>query len=831
MKENIIAPFFGAFSALDPRSIPSGAASDHLNVRVEDGSIKFRYGYRNLAAAGSGFTAVHGMAYVQGFTGTTENEEYITVETRSGNTRPYSRAHGGSTGTEITNGGVSVSLNASEWVFSIFDDYCYLINPNNSSAPVYRHLIGTNNDLTALAIPTDPTVAPTYVVDYGPGGSTNYSQLDFTGIDPTNSGEVACTGAATNTGSSLLSDNSLSIRHTNSRVESSITIDLADGPGNQDWTYRDKFAVALTCETNLFGYDPGVRFELINNDGSPKTLIPTSIKRVTNSARPAGTSGLSNAYYFDYIDKTRADFDNIRYLKITYTVTTTSSTVANNDLIISKPYIGGVDLVQSPPDRTPGSAGLYLAYTYRFSTPGFESGLSPVLFIPNSVLLGTNPYTGLPPLGLTLELTATVSSDGNVDQVRFYVLDNIDNVMRLLATQADSDLTYNMRSSYPEIHRLSEISTGPFIFLNAVNMFAYKGHAVWLYDTGSENVRYSRNGEPLQQASAEDATDDTAAGETFTLADGGSDKPLIGIQAGDAVMIGGKYGIHCQIGDRAVEMTPPRRVAGSQGIAGKYAACRYKDDNGVVGLAYMTPDGQVMFSIPGAFNDKEVGGTVNLTELVRDGELSPKDFLLEEQAAALSLTDFSTCNVVYDDQQDALWVVMGLRAMVLRRANLISGARYWEHYEYTTGSSSTTIRYVSGSGKRRLRWIRSSGLFDEAEYNSSTRAFISGSNSDGGSAAPAGYWESKTFAGTGAVQVNYVDVERDDYTDTPTVTVYSADTTSGNAVAVASGAKGAKMWINDGGEWYRVRVSVAETYEPIRRLIAYESSKGQRIRP
>lgn len=822
MKPNQIYPFFGAFSALDPRSIPKSAAGDHLNAREEDGSIRFRNGYRNLLAAQSGFSAVFGLGYLQGFSGTTEKEEYVTAETISGNTRFFSRpADDGDPATEIKNGVASVNENASEWVFVAFDDDAYFINPNGT-APIYRHAIGDATSLTAVAIPSAPAAAPSYVVSYGPGGTTDYTELSWAGLDPTSAGELACTGSATNTGSVLNADNTFQVRHTDNEQESSFEVDMNDiTAGVQDFEDNDRFRFTARCETSSFNIQI-TKVEFRNNDGTPKVLAPNLFSVVRTDS--VGGGGFTYSVAFGWTDKTRADFDNVRYFKVYYTVTQASSTVANNDLIVSKLVVGGVDM-SVPADSDAEPDGLEIGYSYYFSTPAFESGISPALFIPNDILDGQ--LRGIQ-LGVHIELTMVVSGDANVDNFRIYARKKGTDTWYRVATQSDGDTTYDLKQTYIEITRLTEYEPTPFTFANVTNMFPYKGHAIWLYKGGASNVRYSRSGDPLRQASDEDPADDTAAGETFTLADGGADEPLGGIQAGDAVMIAGKYAVHCQIGDRAVEMTPPRKVSGSQGVACKYGYTRWKDDNGITGMAYMTQDGQILFSIPGAFNDKEVGGTVNLTELVRDGELSPKDFLLDEQASALSLTDFSTCCLFVDEQQDALWVVMGRRAMALRRANLLSGARYWEHYEYTTGSSTTTVRYASGSGKRRLRWIRSSGLFDEAEYNSSTRAFISGSNSDGGAAAPAGYWESKVFSDR-PVQVAYVDVERDDYTDTPTVTVYSSDTPSGSAVAIASGDKGCKFWITDAGDWYKVRTTLSETIDPIRKILVYEIPKGRRL--
>lgn len=740
MKPKQITAFGGVNSAFNSRDIDPNMAQMSVNARVEDGTISPRFGIKNKASAPAGFTASYAFEYLHGYDSGTEKEEFLSVETVSGNTKAYAINPSTLARTEITNGGGAVTLHASEWVAKTFRQYAYLVNPNNSSAPVYRHAIGSATSMTAIAVPAAPTVALTYVIKYGPGGTTPYSQLSFAGIDPTVAGEVACTGAATNTGSSLLSDDSLSIRHTNSEIESSFEVDLNDGSaGVQDWTYRDNFAFSLTCETNLFNIDPGsVTIELRNNDGTPKVLTPSRIEKTNNTIRPAGTQGQSFAFFFAFEDKIRADFDNVRYFKVSYRVAKAHGTVANNDLIVTKPWIGGVQMVQSSKNREPGSGGLYLHYTYYYSGALFESGFSPELFIPNSALTGTNPFAGLPALGVTVEVTATASGDSNVDEIRYYVLDNINLNFRRLVSQTDADLTYDVRLTYAEITRLTEFAAAQFTFAGVTSLFAHKGMVVWLYDLESENVRLSRVGDPIRQASDEDNEEDLDRGRTMSLANNYGDKPLGGVSVGDGVMVAGEEGVYSSLGDYGAQMTPFKKVAGSVGVAGKQAFDRWKDDSGVTGMVYVATNGQVYFSIPG--NGASDGDTVSLSEAIRDGDASLKSWLLDGQ----NLTDYSTAKVRVNERDDTLVIIMGKRALKLRRPDQ-TGKRNWEPEEFNRGSS-VTISYAASS-IYGLRWITSDGKIDEDEFDYSARQYVEGVNRDGGNPMPSGYWRSKTFVG------------------------------------------------------------------------------------
>lgn len=764
-----ITQFGGVTTAFNPKDIDANVASDALNARVEGGFLRPRWGYNNLASAQAGFTAILGFDYVHGYSGTTEKEEYLSVETVSGNTYPYSRNVTTGAATEILNSASHVSLNASEWVMTAFRASAYFINPSDTSS-IWRHDIGDATSMTAVAIPTAPATAPTYTVTLG-GGSTPYTQLSFQGIDPTSSGEVACTGAATNTGSALNSDNTLSIRHTDSEVESSFEVDLFDGnAGVQDWTYNDKFAFTLYCETGSFDIDmSSIKVQLSNNEGTPKVLTPTYCNAKVNPNPLAGYNGRSYVVEFGYDDKTRTDFDNVRYFKVSYKVRTASATVANNDLIVSKPYIGGIDM-QVPPDRLPDVDGLRVGYTHYFSTPDFESGISPLLIIPNTNLRGYAPVSGLAELGVNIELTVTVSADSNVDKFRVYIQNVSSEKFHRIVTQADSDLTYDLRISYLEAIRLTEYQPTPFTFTSVTSAFPYKGCMIWLYDKGESNIAWSRVGDPLRQYSQEDPDDDLNRGATFTLADNFGDKPLGGCQVGDAVMIAGKLGVHYQLGDYPAQATPPRRVSGSFGVAGKYAFCRWKTDQGVPVMAYVATNGQIYAAAPGGTSDQNTGDTVSLTDSIREGSKSLKNWLLDEQSS-LSLTDFSTAQLRVDPRDDCLVVIMGRRGLKLRRPDL-RGQRTWEPVSYNTGGDTVTIRYMASATKYGIRWMRSSGKVDEDEYSNASRQYVGGINRDGGNPMPQGYWKSKSYTGQNR-RIQRVFVDRERMNETVRVRVHS----------------------------------------------------------
>ena len=816
-----IQGFTGVNTAVNPRLTPERMASDMLNVRVENGQISPRYGYRNIVSAQTNFTAVYGLAYLQGYAAATEVEEYASFETLSGNTRAYSRHVTTGVATEITNGGVSVNLHASQWAAAIFDGIAYFINPSNT-VPLYRHTIGTINSLTGVVFPADPTVAPSYTISYGPGGATGYTEMSWAGLDPTDAGEMACTGAATNTGSALNADNTVSIRHTDSEIESSIDIELSDiTAGDQNWTYNDGFEFSLACETALFDIDKdSIKLELRNADGSPKTFTPakTTVKRTS-------VTGAGRLYQItvEFLNKARADWDNVAQFKLYYRVSLASATVANNDMRLSKVVVKGVSIWPETAlgnlTGTGGGKNIELAYSYYDSTLGFESGLSPVKVVE-------------PPFGrhLHLEVTVTVSADAGVDNFRLYARIQGTTDWYRVATQVDSDLTYDYKTAYYELAGFAQYDPAPFATAistaNLTNAFPYKGAMFWLYQGGSQNVRISRIGDPLRQRAESDSPTDPNRGATFTLADNFGDEPLGGAQVGDSAMVAGKLGVYVMLGDRPAQMTPPRKVSGSFGVAGKGAFARWKLDNGVPCLAYVSPDGQVYAAIPGASTGTEAGDNVILSGDIRVGAKSLKTWLLDGQSA-LGLTDFSTVQVEVDERQDCLHVKMGQRGLKLRRPD-IDGVRHWEPETYNTGGASVTIAYTAGSTKYGIRQIRSDGKFDEDEYNTSTRAFVTGASRDGGNAIASLYWESKTFVLSDSARTFYAKVDRETTTNTPTITDYSTNVPLGTAITIASGAHGGKFDFASYGANHRYRIAISENDDSYRRLELEMVAAGNR---
>lgn len=781
---------------------------------AEDGKMRVRYGFRNISAAPNPFTRFYGLEHLLAYSSAgVESDEYVAFQLISGTLKPYSVHATTGARTEITNAGAAVSLHNSDWHGFVFDDRSYFYNINETTS-ITRHVVGTNNSWLPLAMPTAPAAAPTYSVIYG-GGSTPYSNLDFTGIHITN--DVAYTGAATSSGTSFTTGEAV-ISHTANNIPSSfeLTLDGASGPGLQNWTYNDAFAFTLRSGNTVFKWDPAsMKFTYKNADGSPVSFIPEDVQIVVVSDSP-----LILAIRLNFDPKTRALWDNVKKIKVEYTVTQTVGSGQNNKMTMSKPFIGGVIMGQ-PAERLHNAPGLTLAYSYYASTNQFESGLSPQLDVPASVLNGLRPIPELEPLGVHLQLAFIDSLDSAVDNYRLYVFDSATTTdWYRIVTQSDGTDTYDYKLTYTEAISGTKYTPTPFKTDKCVAACKFKEWVVWAYGDGS--IRHSRVGDPERQAEDINNENDFSRGATFKLY---GDVPLAMFEAGEALIIVGSYGVYAQVGDRPYNMTPPRRLPDASGCAGSFACCRAKDDFGNPGVIYVSRHGEGAFfaTVRPDFDGDRGFKVLPITEAIRSGALSIRTFLGSDQ----SLTEFSTCRVGVDDAQEALWVIMGARALVYRRPSQVDGKRQWEPYTYTldSGAGTATWHYIAFSTKRRMRAVRSTGEFDELEYNSSTNAYISGTNRDGGRAMPANsiYWESHKRVFKEVRRVFKVAVERETLTNLPKVKMYSTRQMSGNEKTMVTGEHHVRFSPYQQGWEHWFRVTMTEGDDPYRRVVVYFS--------
>lgn len=740
-------------AGIDPKYVPEHYAQSLLNVRLAGGKIQKRYGYRQVLQCPT--EAVYGFEHLVGFvlTGDTyeDVDEYIAIlQDADGKVRPFALEPDGSGFEEVMKGSTRVELDPSDWVGISFDDYAYFVNQNEKRS-VKQYKLRERNSWRDVANPEAPTSRLSYHVVYG-GQNTPYQHLTWVGLDPANSAHVACTGAATNTGSTLDSGQlgNINMRHlANVTGFSSIEINLNHTTfGLRDFEVNDCFQFNFgTPASSAFRVDP-YSFAITFKNDAGVALTPTSVEVIETAVN-------SHLLKIHFYRKNREDWRRIQKILIEYRVTTSTGTAANNVLYVSPPIIGGIWMIPIGADKT-ANEKIRFAYSYEDNDTGFESGLGGVVEIPFSDLRGYYPGGGggggsgggggllVADLGVHIDLTGHASPEPEVDDWRVYYSPVTDEeIWYFVGEQEIGNLLFKVRKNDGELSQPDNRHTpSAFKVDNCVGAFSHRGSVCWLYGSGNRNLRWSRVGRPLEQATDFDELDDEARGATFSLADNFGDAPVAGFSTGDAAIILGNYGAYAQIGHAPSAMTPPKVLPGSFGCAGKKACALWKDDQGNPMVVALSKAGDALYGyqVNTTFDGQTGFRVIELSLQIRD---ALADFLTESGAGA----PVHEARVFCDTAEDSLWVVLGRRALVLRKHHVMTHFRFWEFYEYDFGLSYPKVRFTTFSIKRRHKWILSNGTVVEAEWNTETKQPITGRYRDGGNEMPQAYWQSKDYLG------------------------------------------------------------------------------------
>ena len=211
-------------------------------------------------------------------------------------------------------------------------------------------------------------------------------------------------------------------------------------------------------------------------------------------------------------------------------------------------------------------------------------------------------------------------------------------------------------------------------------------------------------------------------------------------------MILGKYGVYAQVGGTPTTMSPCRKIPGSMGVASQFSACRWRDDEGNPGVAFVSRnlDAAYLVQVDQSFDGDQGFRLIELTLDIR----------------GLIKTYFTAPRLIADENLDALWIIGGDDALVLRRPSIVNGRRMWERYryaKYTTELENLVVSYAASSVKRGKQVVSSGGDVIQLEYDQSGTGYLTdGAGANGASRLPLGnyttqtyasYWKSKDFIG------------------------------------------------------------------------------------
>ena len=831
-KRTDITAFGGLNTTLQPHLIGNTDASDLYNVRRTDSGVITRYGWRTIGSIPASWSACNGFNYVQGYDSSrAEVERFLAVETVSSNNYPYEVNVSTGARTQIKkSGAVSQTFEAGDWQMFSIADSAFWVNGSASTTKVFKHTLGSANSLLAVSPPAAPT-APTVAITYGDSAHP-YTEIDWYVANPTITKTLWNTATRQSDGS-ILATMSAGISGS-----TTLTIDL--GVGNlQDWTYNDCFAIPVSYPNSaLFQIDiTKTTITFINNDGSPITLSPDA----TTCTVGAPLRG-SNTFWIraDFLKKTRTDWDNVRKIVINISVTANTSGSVTN-VYFDKLVVGGVPIYGMPSPADPSKSTVRVACSYKSSTLGLYSSLSPVVDIPIAQARGLN-VGSIGYLGSRFTLTVPASADATVVSAEAWIYWLYNQGQRGWLLMDEQSVTINVATTTnlrknsqdlitPTTHAASNL------FTNTLAAIPFKTWVVWLEKGGTANVRhswvYSTDINNVLRLHADtDPLDDPLRGADFSLADNFGDEPLGGVEAGDALILLGNNGVYAQlantglfmdekgpqnIGFTPTTMTPCMRMPGLHGCAGRFAYARFRHPAGMVGCAYVDRDGNVWFVSASRSSD---GVDFNKLELSKDIRGYLRSWLMS------GYSDLSSVRMGVDEYDESLWLVLGKRALVMRKPTAIDADPKWEPYEYNLGGAYT-ISYLAFSNRQWCKAMLSTGQIVEFERNRSTGSAITGTSRDGGNVAPTAYWASKRFIGENR-RLMRIECHRGTLTDTPAITVYCDRQSAGVSKTWTSG-KIQERWNYDVQGWYfYFKVAIGENAAAMSRLTAEFLPAGDR---
>jgi len=668
----------------------SGYASEAYNVRLDDGAISPRWGYRNLCLKTYGFDnstpQVYGWKYAIGY-----NDSYVAARYWLGvfysnsAARPYQIDPSTFVRTEIKNGATALSLSASRYEIASFYDRSYWINPADSASPYYN-VIGTATSFVSLR---GDYVAPTGVSS----AAADTPDFDTVVINPaahTVDGVVA-TAVALSGGPDYFLYADITNANVTGRGTVTITIPAGAASASRDWSKTNMLGVVFTT-FNLnspMRFDlPGIQITVINASG---TRIPAILSGGDQEQRPDG----SVQFFFD--ESTSSSRSDIRGIEIQYQITTAPGGGAGDNVIAWSIGRGYTDTRALAGIRDGGS--LKYGVTYYNSVSGVEGPMTEVLLSVDpqgSYRNGQLPTRFGSPTQPDISRGATInfaaSADAAVDVARIYYQagDGYYHLMGSPPDAAGSFLVYQTETQALALPTYQPIQLDGGRLKGG---FPFRSWMVWLYKGGKTNVRHSRVGSPTLLAQSTDETGDAARGADFTLADGFNDEPIGGTQAGTACFILGSKGVYSQIGDSPSGMSPTRKLPYSKGCAGPDAFAAVSV-GGVMGLAYVDVDGEGLwfYGHDMAFAGDSGSRPVELSALVR-GDFAT--WLRDGQIADFGRLDLDQIQVTQTVDDDDIWVTLGSRAMVYKKPSLNDGNRHWVRHDYALSHPDGPLAYGS----------------------------------------------------------------------------------------------------------------------------------------
>ena len=685
-RNNITIPKFGrvvySLEGKGELSQPKKATNFFLGA----GKLTFRRGYNAVQAAPGGAFSAPGFAFVTNSSGTSE---FLGVENHASTINAYTYDKTTLVRTVID----STTIAGTDWVITSYKDNAYFINPGGTKT-VYRHVIGDNSSLVPIEDSNYvSTTAPAFTVNMLPNTNVrswpNTDTWVFTGANTYTLGSINKTFNAD--GSMLL--NGPSEDHAASGGE--LLLESTFTAGTQDLSGFDYLYINLTGQTYLNYFT--------STSTLPQLKIGGSWVNVTDAKFVKSDSGTKKATWELYVNGlTLTAVQGIR-IPVPLKPNRNNPAGPQQDFLTVQPiYQGGTYLESSNTshrlwDTTKDGDGVRYGSRF-FNGVATYSSITEVS-ITKAQALGYTADTFSDAMGGKPSLEANAPS-GSYSQVQFIRYDAINAKWKVLSTVTTAPWTYVDKTVETAVPALTDaVSVGASTQLPAFSTagvcgaFPFKQFMIWLINTGVSNIQMSRVGnaeEMYTTAITYDATDLTQPSQR-TLADGADDIPIAGCQMGNVAFICGSKGAYVMDGNFPVQMTPTRLIAGSRGIIGRYALVRYRISEGQYAAAYCDPSFNIwLVEATPQFAGDGRGQPQEISLAVRG---LVKSFLYDEQLVLNSSLDKTEMQLEFDEEDGALWCILGHRAAVYRQD---MGENGWEFYDYSLRSSASYVDTWTG---------------------------------------------------------------------------------------------------------------------------------------
>lgn len=712
-----IKKFGGFVSGIGPSNLPDTAAQGMQNLTREDGSLKVRNGYRNVMAPVTSVTTIKGFWWCQTYSGGVIAECIVCFLYDGADLKPYEFNYDAATDSwglhEIKNGASSLSLHNTYWRRVCFQDKVYFFNKDDSPQ-VYSYTIGSYTSATPITPPDAPSSPPTltYYLNDGSNSYAGYlgAQSGYVAGDVATDGVVATTvnmvGYGQNIRVKLAADGKFTI-----------TMNLKHSGGNVDLSDDDAYALTVSID------DPGhsvvqlanLKFSLYNGT-TTQELVSSIVSKEVDLNRNGNDK--QAVIYLKHPNKTvgtRSTWATATQLIVEGDVTGYS---ADNFIFFLPLKAGGIV------DWGPNNAQMQFAYSAYDSTNQLESGLSLSRNVDMALMRGQLLDGQGFPMGSVPRVTITA---GPADKFRLYARVKIGSddwsAWRRIVEQNDATTTYTYAYTYSEFTQLSEYAPAPFDYEDVVAAYQSNNHIVWLYAGKDKNVRRSRDGVAIAQASIDDAyktsisQDDVLRGANYTLIGDFQDEPWGGVSlpGGDVILGKNNVYISYDLGDGLPSgFSHPEPCAGAPGCMGPHAFARWHDVNGLPIVVYLDSTGDQLYAVrvPRGYSPNQpiAQSTMEFGQLVRSG--------LNDALFGNSVQRSEEAATVYvDPRDDSLHLRYNKRELVMRRPDLADGSRHWEPVVFGTGQYGSqwakVIAFTSSSVKHGIFGMRLTGAVDE----------------------------------------------------------------------------------------------------------------------